>query len=85
VARFEIRFLPSVFKDTRSIPGYDLKKVLERVDSLATNPRPPGSVKLSGKEYYRVRQGDYRIVYEILDDRLIIVVIKVGHRREVYK
>lgn len=85
MAKFEITFRPSVTKDTKAIPSHDLKRIIDRINLLADDPRPPGSTKLSGKEYYRIRQGDYRIVYEILDNRLVIVVIKIGHRREVYR
>lgn len=83
MAKFEITFRPSVAKDTKGIPGGDLKRILERIHSLADEPRPPGSIKLSGKEYYRIRQGDYRIIYEIVENRLVIVVIKISHRRDV--
>ena len=55
------------------------------MDSLATNPRPHGVVKLSGQDAYRLRAGDYRIVYEIHDRILLVVVLDVGHRREVYR
>jgi len=85
VAKFELRVRPSVTKDTKDIPAADLKKILKRIESLGDDPRPPGSVKLSGLEYYRVRQGNYRIIYEIEDNRLIVVVVKVRHRRDVYR
>jgi mRNA interferase RelE/StbE len=85
VAKFEISFRPSVAKDTKGIPAEDLKRILERIDSLADEPRPPGSIKLSGRDYYRIRQGNYRIIYEIVENRLVIVVIKIGHRRDVYQ
>jgi mRNA interferase RelE/StbE len=58
---------------------------VERIRSLADDPRPPGCQKLSGSEKYRVRQGSYRIVYTIKDDRLIILVIRIAHRRAVYR
>ena len=85
MARFEIAFRPSVAKDTKGIPSQDLKRIIDKIHLLADDPRPPGSIKLSGKDYYRIRQGDYRIVYEIVENRLVIVVIKIGHRREVYR
>ncbi len=85
MARYEIEFKKSVDKDVRSIPTLDLKKILLRIDALRDEPRPPGSVKLAGEEFYRIRQGDYRIVYEIQDAKLLIMVIKIGHRREVYR
>lgn len=61
------------------------KRILQRIESLSRNPRPPGSVKLAGQDVYRIRVGDYRIIYAIQDDRLIVLVIDVGHRREVYR
>ena len=85
MARFELVFRPSVAKDMRDIPADDLKKILRRIDLLQDDPRPPGCVKLSAMDYFRVRQGNYRIIYEIEDDKLIVVVVKVGHRRDVYK
>jgi mRNA interferase RelE/StbE len=56
---------------------------MARIASLADNPRPPGSEKLSGQEKYRVRQGNYRIIYAVEDGQLIVMVVKVGLRREV--
>jgi len=85
VAAYELLIRPSVKKDVKKIPADDLKKILDRIEALREDPRPPGSVKLSGMEYYRIRQGDYRIVYEIQDGRLIVIVIKVGHRRDLYR
>jgi len=85
VDRYEIEFKKSVDKDVRGIPPSDLKKILQKIDSLREDPRPPGSVKLAGEAYFRVRQGDYRVVYEVQDAKLVIVVVKVGHRREVYR
>ena len=72
-------------KDLRSIPDKDLKRILDRIDSLRENPRAEGCVKLSTQERYRARQGTYRIVYEIQDTELIILVVKIAHRSQVYK
>lgn len=84
MAKYEIVFKRSVYKDLRPIPGVDIKRILARIDSLADDPRGPGCEKLSGQERYRVRQGIYRILYEIEDDRLIVTVVKIGHRKKVY-
>ena len=67
------------------IPKRDLKKILARIESLRDEPRSAASVKLSGLEYYRIRQGDYRIVYEIDDRNSVVTVAKVGHRGDVYR
>jgi mRNA interferase RelE/StbE len=63
----------------------DRRRIVERISKLAENPRPPGCEKLSGRDKYRVRQGRYRIVYSIEDQDLIVYVIKVGHRKDVYR
>ena len=85
MAKYELVVRPSVGKDTKAIPANDMRKILQKMKALCDNPRPPGCVKLSGKEYYRIRHGRYRIIYEVQDFRLIVVVVKVGHRREIYK
>jgi len=85
MANYRLTFRKSVAKDLRSIPPNDLSRMLKRLEALADDPRPMGSEKLSGQERYRVRQGVYRIVYEIQDEELVILVVKVGHRREVYR
>ena len=85
MAGYSIFFKASVRKDLESIPKNELKRIIERIGSLAVNPRPIGCEKLSGQEKYRLRQGDYRIIYSIQDTQLTIWVVKVGHRREVYR
>jgi mRNA interferase RelE/StbE len=85
MASYELVFKKSVAKDLRAFPGADIKRIMQRIRELAENPRPPGCEKLSGAERYRVRQGVYRIIYEIQDNILKVVVVKVGHRREVYR
>ena len=69
----------------RPSPKKDVAKILRRIEALRAEPRPPGVEKLSGQEKYRIRQGVYRILYEIQNNELIIVVVKVGHRRDVYR
>ena len=85
MASYRLTFKKSVTKDFRSIPKDDISRILMRIKALADDPRPVGSEKLSGQERYRVRQGVYRIVYELKDEELVITVVKVGHRREVYR
>ena len=84
MARYELRFKASVGKDLRPIPRPDVRRILDRIELLRDEPRPPGAEKLSGQECYRVRQGTYRILYTIADVELIVEVVKVGHRRDVY-
>jgi mRNA interferase RelE/StbE len=85
VAGYDLEVRPSVRKDVEKIPKKDLEKILARIESLRDEPRSVASVKLSGLEYYRIRQGDYRIVYEIDDHRSIVTIAKVGRRGEVYR
>jgi mRNA interferase RelE/StbE len=85
MAEYEIFFKESVWKDLKKIPKRELKKILSRVEKLGTDPRPMGCEKLTGEELYRIRQGNYRVVYSIQDNELTVWVIKVGHRKDVYR
>ncbi len=85
MARYELRVRPSVTKDLRGIPKAEVKRILARMEGLRNDPRAPGCEKLSGAELYRVRQGVYRIVYEIHDEWIVVEVIRVGDRGEVYR
>jgi mRNA interferase RelE/StbE len=83
--KYEVRLKRSVAKDLRAIPVKDVARILRRIEALKVDPRPPGVEKLSGQEKYRIRQGVYRIIYEIRNQKLIIVVVKIGHRRDIYR
>lgn len=86
MAKYKLFFTETFYKNLKAIPARDTKRILSRVKGLANNPRPEGSQKLSGQsDRYRIRQGNYRIIYFIEDERLVVVVVKVGHRREVYE
>jgi len=85
MANYKLAFKNSVSKDLRSIPNKDVARILKRIEALQENPRPVGSEKLSGQERYRIRQGVYRIIYEVVDDHLVVTVVKIGHRKHVYK
>ncbi len=85
MAEYRIYFKKSVEKDLRLIPKKDLKKILERIAMLSSNPRPEGHEKLSGEERYRIRQGRYRIIYSVQDEVLTVWVVKVAHRKDVYR
>ena len=82
---YRITVKQSVAKDLRKIPKKDVKRILLAIQTLAENPRPPQSKKLSGQERYRLRQGNYRILYSIEDENLIVCVVKVGNRRDIYR
>jgi mRNA interferase RelE/StbE len=86
VANYSIRIKRSAQKEIEAIgTKKDRQRIVSRITELAKDPRPPGCEKLSASDYYRVRQGQYRIVYEIQDEILIIAVIKVAHRKDVYR
>lgn len=85
MTKYRLSFKTSVAKDLRQFPKRDVQNILKRIEGLADDPRPSGSEKLSGQERFRVRQGTYRIIYEIKDQELVIMVVKVGHRRDVYR
>ncbi len=85
MVKYKITFKKSVAKDLRIIPKNDIQKILSKINSLAENPRGEGCIKLSSKESYRVRQGLYRIIYEIKDGLLVVNVVKVAHRSYAYK
>ena len=85
MAAYKLFFKKSVQKDFDSIPKKDLKRILSRIESLSEDPRPKGCEKLTGQERYRLRQGRYRIVYSIQDDELTLWVVKVGHRKDIYR
>ncbi len=85
MASYKLIFKRSVAKDLRALPNASVASVLKRIQALADDPRPPGCEKLSAQERYRVRQGVYRILYEIQERELVVMVVKVGHRKDVYK
>jgi len=83
--KYSVTFKKSVSKDFKSIPKQDVSKILQKIENLRENPRAEGCIKLSESDCYRVRQGLYRIIYEIRDEVLVINVVKVAHRSSVYK
>lgn len=86
MARYRLLIKPSAVKDIEAIPvKRDRQRVVERISRLAEDPRPFGSEKISGQDKYRVRQGRYRILYVIEDQDLIVQVVKVGQRKDIYR
>ncbi|MBT3784514.1 type II toxin-antitoxin system RelE/ParE family toxin [bacterium] len=85
MGKYRLTFKKSVAKDLRPIPKQDIGRILKQIERLVEDPRPVGCEKLSGQERYRIRQGAYRIIYEIRDEKLIITVVKIGHRQNVYR
>ncbi len=85
MAKYKIEVKKSAVREIRKLGPGDLKRVLAKIESLAHNPRPSDCKKLSRDEKYRIRCGNYRILYSIEDDILVVYVVKVGHRRDVYR
>ena len=85
MASYEIIIKRSAEKELRKVPRTALTRIMARIGGLASNPRPPGFEKLSAREEFRVRLGDYRIVCDINDATQLVTVVKTGHRREVYR
>lgn len=87
---YKIQFALKAEKDLAALPRIEIKKLAKRIEKLASNPFPNGYKKLKGQknqedEIYRVRQGDYRILYSVYKEKLIILIVKIGNRREVYR
>ena len=83
--KYKLFIKPSAVKELENIPKADLKRITKRIKNLSEIPRPVGCEKLSAEEKYRIRQGAYRIVYSIDDKSYEVFIVKVGHRREVYR
>ena len=86
MATYAVTILPSALGQLAELPRHDQKRVKERIDRLAVEPRPPGVKRLQGEsDLFRLRSGYYRIIYSIKDVRLMVLVIRIGHRREIYR
>lgn len=85
MASYKVLIKPSAVKELEAIPEKDRRRIVYRIQGLAENPRPHGCEKLSDQDKYRLRQGNYRILYQVYDDEVIVMVVKVGKRGEVYK
>jgi len=85
MGKYRITFTKSSVRELDGIPRKDAQRIFRRTSKLAANPRPMGYEKLSGRPLYRIRQGDYRIVYSIDDENRIVDIFKIGHRREIYR
>ncbi|MBK6767609.1 MAG: type II toxin-antitoxin system RelE/ParE family toxin [Ardenticatenales bacterium] len=85
MASYKLQIKPSAAKELEGLPIDDRRRIVERIAALAAEPRPAGCEKLSGLDKYRVRQGSYRVLYAIDDAAYSVTVVKVGHRRDVYR
>ena len=84
--QYSVEFRPAVLKSLKRLPKKDLRRIRKRIDDLAENLPDTATTKMKGNNsFHKIRSGDYRIIYEIHDDRLVILVVKIGHRKDVYK
>lgn len=81
---YEVIVGKQVLKQLEKIPLADYKRIKSALTSLASNPRPQGYLKLKGRDAYRIRVGNYRIIYEVQDDKLVVLIITIAHRKDVY-
>ena len=83
---YSIEVSRAAHKALKDVPHADVRKIRNKIEKLKEEPLPNGCEKLSGNDdLYRIRSGDYRIIYQVLKKRLIILIVKIGHRREVYR
>ena len=83
---YTVEFRPSVWKNVNNVPRKDLIKLKSKIDEMSTDLPDPATTKMSGNnEFHKVKFGNYRIIYEIHENRLVILVVKIGHRKDVYQ
>ena len=82
---YKVIFTKSVKKDFRKIPKLEVSKILNEIEGLAKNPRSSKTKKLKGEKLYRLRVGNYRVIYDIQDNLMLIFVVKLGHRSDIYR
>ena len=83
---YQVDFEPRAFREVRRLPQHHVGRIMDRIRGLATEPRPPGCEKLRGPDNsWRIRAGDYRVVYRVDDAARVVTIARVGHRRDVYR
>ena len=82
---YTVQFRPRAAKQLKALPKGVRRTIAQVIDALAENPRPSGAVQLKGTDFMRVRVRDYRVIYEVRDDILLILVVRIGHRRDIYR
>lgn len=86
MSKYEVQIARRAVRALTALPRREQQRVRAAIDLLADDPRPPSCRKLAGEDAaYRVRVGDYRIIYEVFDRRLVVQVVRIGHRRDVYR
>jgi mRNA interferase RelE/StbE len=83
--KYKIVIAEPAIKALGKLPGKFRRQISEKIDALADNPRPAGTEKLAGVDLYRIRSGDSRVIYKIKDDVLIVLVVRIGHRKDIYR
>jgi len=84
-APYRVVFTRSARRELERLPKKEIERIAKRIHDLASDPRPVGCEKLSGTDFYRIRQGDYRVLYRIDDAERLVDILRLGHRREVYR
>ncbi len=85
MGKYRIEVKKSAAKELRKIPGKELTRILDKIRTLSDDPRPKGSIKLTNKEEYRLRIGNYRVLYSVEDNILVVYIVKAGHRKSIYR
>jgi len=85
MARYKLEFATSIRKDLKKVDKKEVRRILTSIEKLAEEPRPSGSKKLTNEELYRIRIGNYRVIYEVHDGRLVVLIVKVGNRKDIYR
>jgi mRNA interferase RelE/StbE len=85
VASYSVQIKKSAAKELETVPKKDREKLVAKIQKLAENPCPLGSEKLAGDDKYRIRHGVYRVLYEVDDATIVVVVVRIAHRREAYR
>jgi mRNA interferase RelE/StbE len=84
--RYQVLFAPAADRQLRKLPQAVQRRIVRSMEGLQTNPRPPGAIKLQGEhDLYRLRAGAWRVVYQLADDRLVVLVVRIGHQGDVYR
>lgn len=85
MARYRLEIAPSAAMELSHLPRRDLRRIVAKIHALADEPRPPASRKLSAQEKYRIRQSNYRVLYQIDDNALVVAIVKIAHRQDAYR
>ena len=85
MANYDLRIKPSAAKELEALQPEDRRRIVNKIQNLAVDPRPQGCEKLTGQDRFRLRQGDFRILFEVDDSLRAVTIVKIGHRRDVYR